>query len=751
MIFSEIVFSEQLIHLGLLLVAILQPVFFLMLVIGFILTSAHFLTMLGTRWGDRRANSKALFFSIGIHGLLACGLIALIPEYQQTIVATTLENSDQQIQVEMIVDQTDLQAVRSESGNTPIWDQIQPSEIPDWQRFQAPPVDLDNLDRALDRPEEDLEFDPKLASDQQPLPSESNPAPEQEIQAEEDRLEEAAIEMTPQMLAIESQDDENSFAGVESRVQSPSNSLSNDSEESLSRPTPGSVSRIDPEFSKDRQDSSLAGITSPQARLMRSPDTDQTLSATGPIPALADPEIVGQASPSQPERSTISMASSPSISRSRPRRDFLTDEPDVIKDYRPTVTPTRPDQFSPDARVSESGQNRFQPIPGERPQMVLPDENLIARVEQRNIPSAYVLRGSEQLRENAVLKYGGSEASENAVDLSLKWLASVQNRDGSWDASRYGSGQVGIDDEGIDRQYAGKTADTGVTALAVLAFLGKLNTVDEGKYSEQVNRALRWLISKQRPRKWSNGDQTSGYLGGDATTFAGMYCHGMATFALAEAYALSKDQARAEFLRDPLEDAIQFILKTQIDDGGWRYIKGQPDGDMSMFGWQLMAIKSAEAGGITIPFEARRRMEKFLRDRQIGRYGGLAGYRAGDPPSPPMTAEALFCRQILQLDNDRSATEEATRYLLNNRPSRSTINLYYWYYGTLAMYQNGGREWDQWNAAVRDLLISEQRTVGPQAGSWDPRGEWGRYGGRIYSTAIATLSLEVYYRYLRDE
>ena len=116
-----------------------------------------------------------------------------------------------------------------------------------------------------------------------------------------------------------------------------------------------------------------------------------------------------------------------------------------------------------------------------------------------------------------------------------------------------------------------------------------------------------------------------------------------------------------------------------------------------------------------------------------------------------MTAEALFCRQILNLDNDLTATDEATRYLLANRPSRSSLNLYYWYYGTLAMYQRGGADWKAWNTAMRDLVISEQRTVGPLAGSWDPRGVWGSYGGRIYSTAIATLSLEVYYRYLRTE
>jgi hypothetical protein len=66
------------------------------------------------------------------------------------------------------------------------------------------------------------------------------------------------------------------------------------------------------------------------------------------------------------------------------------------------------------------------------------------------------------------------------------------------------------------------------------------------------------------------------------------------------------------------------------------------------------------------------------------------------------------------------------------------------------MYQHGGDDWERWNAVVRDRIVSQQRDSGHQAGSWDPDdSEWGTRGGRIYSTALATLTLEVYYRYLR--
>ena len=113
-----------------------------------------------------------------------------------------------------------------------------------------------------------------------------------------------------------------------------------------------------------------------------------------------------------------------------------------------------------------------------------------------------------------------------------------------------------------------------------------------------------------------------------------------------------------------------------------------------------------------------------------------------------MTAESLFCKQMLGLRRDNPIAIEATTYLLSHRPRLADLNLYYWYYGTLAMFQHGGAEWEQWNASLRDLLIHEQVASGELAGSWEPRNLHARYGGRLYSTALATLCLEVYYRRL---
>ena len=113
-----------------------------------------------------------------------------------------------------------------------------------------------------------------------------------------------------------------------------------------------------------------------------------------------------------------------------------------------------------------------------------------------------------------------------------------------------------------------------------------------------------------------------------------------------------------------------------------------------------------------------------------------------------MTAEALFCRQLLGAPVSRDMAREASQFLLGELPGERRANLYYWYYATLALYQLDGDAWARWNDSLKPVLIGSQRTRGAAAGSWDPDTVWGGYGGRVYTTALATLSLEVYYRYL---
>ena len=350
----------------------------------------------------------------------------------------------------------------------------------------------------------------------------------------------------------------------------------------------------------------------------------------------------------------------------------------------------------------------------------------------REVPESLRARVAAD-RLKAAQPFGASPRTEAAVAAALDWLASVQSEDGRWDADAFGAGRE-TRTLGHDRRGAGAQADTGVSGLALLAFLGNGETHLEGEHREAVQHGLEFLLASQ---------VSNGSLAGNAEFFASMYCHGIATLALSEAYALSGD----ERLLLGLKRALAYTIEAQHHGGGWRY---QPydAGDMSQFGWQLMALKSAELGGISIPAGTRSRMATFLRSCSSGKSRGLASYRAGDRVSRTMTAEALVCRYFLEAENSPPQAAEAAAYLLEERPGEGQANYYYWYYGTVAMFQRQGDDWTRWNAALQSELLNRQRWDGGAVGSWDPDDQWGGYGGRIYSTSLSALSLEVYYRYL---
>ncbi len=350
------------------------------------------------------------------------------------------------------------------------------------------------------------------------------------------------------------------------------------------------------------------------------------------------------------------------------------------------------------------------------------------------IPDLYAGRSREQ-RQRRARDFGGSPQTEQAVDAALDWLAANQEAAGNWNAARHGAGQEHLI-LGHDRRGAGAQADTGITGLALLAFLGAGHSHLEGSHRETVQRGLEYLINHQA---------SDGNLAGQARMFAQMYCHAMATLALAEALAITGDHR----LHDSVSRAVQYSLAAQNRfAGGWRYHPGDA-GDMSQFGWQVMALKSAQLGGIEIPGEASRLMQGFLERCSSGSSGGLAAYQPGQRPNATMTAEALLCRYFLQSSVPVATNTEASRLIMQQLPGTGETNFYFWYYGTLAMFHAGGPDWETWNRQLTRTLGASQQRSGSLAGSWDPAGLWSGYGGRVYSTAIATLCLEVYYRYNR--
>jgi hypothetical protein len=346
-------------------------------------------------------------------------------------------------------------------------------------------------------------------------------------------------------------------------------------------------------------------------------------------------------------------------------------------------------------------------------------------------PEIYRERMNPNRSEQAV-KRGGSTASEQAVGRALEWLAAHQHPDGHWDVDGFQSlcpqGKVCSGTGSQNRD------DCAVTGLVLLTFLGAGNTHWEGKHATVVLNGLNWLLAQMKPN-------------GDLRGTGRMYSQGIATVALSEAYGMSGDDK----LREPVERAVKFIVAAQNPTtGGWRYLPGQY-GDTSIFGWQLMALKSASLAGIEVPETTWQKSRTWLQLVGSGRHRGLAAYQPTEQATPPMTAEALACRVFLGESTDSPTLREAADYLMQYPPQWHRENLYYWYYGTVATFQMGGDYWSRWNNSLRDILIEHQARDGHAAGSWDPNptvDTWGKEGGRVYSTALATLCLEVYYRFL---
>jgi hypothetical protein len=372
---------------------------------------------------------------------------------------------------------------------------------------------------------------------------------------------------------------------------------------------------------------------------------------------------------------------------------------------------------------------------------------------------------------------GGSEGTEDAVRAALEWLKRHQGPDGGWkskgfveqckktcqstEAARYGDGRG-------DEHY-----DVGVTGLAMLAFAGYGHTHRDGIFEEYVDclkKAVNWMKKQQVQ---SNDPTTNGRFGGTESEHW-IYNHSIATMAMAELLVMSNDIIT---LKDSVTDAVKLCLNAQNDGFGWRYGIKPGDNDTSVTGWMVLALKTAKNARLDIP------KEDF--DRAFGgalswferatASNGKAGYQApGDEgsrlnkvyPDPYpyskelscMTAVAVLCRLFAGQKREAPVIRDGVRILMLNTPkwqeqkgrSLSTINMYHWYYGSYALFQFGGDPWKKWNEEMKKVLLESQRQgIIDEDGSWDPIDEWGASGGRVYSTAICAMTLEVYYRFLR--
>lgn len=340
----------------------------------------------------------------------------------------------------------------------------------------------------------------------------------------------------------------------------------------------------------------------------------------------------------------------------------------------------------------------------------------------------------------ALVRAGGSVPSERAVTRGLEWIQRHQRPDGGWSLSP----RPECDGDRKCPEDPALDSDTAATGLALLPLLGAGHHHEqEGPFQDTIKRGLKWLTDHQKP----DGDL---FAGGGANTR--MYSHGIATMTLCEAYGLTRDP----HLLKPAQKAIDFIVKAQNpDDGGWRYAPGQP-GDTSVFGWQLFALRSAYLAGLDVPGDTVSGARKYLDRAAADPIAATYAYQPGRPMTPVMTAEGLLCRQYLGWTQNNPALLQGVQKVAVdlNKNSAKQRNVYYWYYATQLLHNVQGPLWQAWNVQVRDGLVAQQVIDRSTCayGSWHPNqpipDAWGKEAGRHFTTCLALLSLEVYYRYL---
>lgn len=324
------------------------------------------------------------------------------------------------------------------------------------------------------------------------------------------------------------------------------------------------------------------------------------------------------------------------------------------------------------------------------------------------------LSGRDPMSRDKILKVTpGSELTEKAVINALRWLKGSQSTNGSW------PGQETV----------------AMTGLALLTYLAHGETPSSAEFGSTVEAGLKYLLARQDPEGFFSRN---------------VYAHAIATYAMAEAFSLT----RIVGLKAPAENAIKVIIDGQQANGSfdYNYRKGNRF-DTSVTGWQIQALKAALIARIDQPGldEALARSTRFLENEAFARdgsgfvYDGKPGIQAMKGGKTSMTGVGVLCLQMLGkptsprvLDGLRTLQDAQLDW-----PATGKAGVYSGYYVTQAKFHGPDKaEWNRWNRMMQQQLLRQQKADG----HWE-QGDHDN-GSHVYTTALSTLMLEVYYRYL---
>ncbi len=320
--------------------------------------------------------------------------------------------------------------------------------------------------------------------------------------------------------------------------------------------------------------------------------------------------------------------------------------------------------------------------------------------------------------ENAPADAEITPALEEAVRRGFEYLRRQQKPDGSFGEGRYGE-------------------HIGVSSLCGIAYMADGNVPGRGDFADCVQKTLDFVLAHASETGLLVSDETHGP----------MYDHGFATLFLGEIYGMNNQDDR---VRDALVRAVQLIVASQNDEGGWRYNPVPADADVSVTICQIMGLRSARNAGIKVPKSTIDDAVKYVRECQ-NPDGGFRYMRDSGGSLWPRTAAGVASLYYAGVYEDESIAR-GLEYLRKNAFPRGGAPggpmgagfmqphyFYGHYYAVQAMYLAGGEHWRTWWPAIRDELIARQ----------NPDGSWSdAQSGNAYGTAMALIVLQMPKRYL---
>ena len=358
---------------------------------------------------------------------------------------------------------------------------------------------------------------------------------------------------------------------------------------------------------------------------------------------------------------------------------------------------------------------------------------------------------------------------EDCVDRALAWIASQQQTDGSFPTL--------------------SQDQPAITALCVLAFLSRGHQPGFGPYGAQMDRAIDFVISCQKPDglfSYVDPDDPDGiFLGGRRgrgglaqNAQAGTYSHAIAGLMLGEVFGHANAQ-RTKEIKQAIEKALQFTRDLQTlpkpapaDKGGWRYLRlgyMGADSHLSVTGWHLMFLRSARNAEFAVPQKFIDEAMSFVHRCWVDQ-DGLFHYTAQGLQLSAVT-RGLMGSAVVSLalagQHDSPQALAAGDWLLAHpfeyygqtiSMGRGSDRFFYsTYYCSQAAAQLGGRYWKGIFPPIAELMVRNQQPDGsliaPGAGmGLGGRGRGGGNGewqfGPVYTTALAVLSLTPAYQLL---